>query len=80
MINPVPDKALHQKLTQRLGRTGTGSQSRISIQVLRGDVTLSGTLQYEMQRRPIVRAATSVQGVRCVRDQMQVEVKQRKWS
>ena len=45
-----------------------------------GDVTLSGTLQYEMQRQPNVMAASSVAGVRRVVDQMRVEVKERKWS
>lgn len=80
MVNPIPDSALHQKVTQRVARTGTGSQSLVSIEVLSGDVTLSGTLQYEMQRQSIVKAATSVAGVGRVVDHMRVEVKERKWS
>ena len=60
-------------MNQRLQRVGTGGKTRVTAAVRRGDVTLSGTLQYEMQRRNYVRAVTSVSGVRRVVDQMQVE-------
>ena len=58
--------------------TGTGSQSRVKISVSRGDVTLKGTIQYEMQRHNIMRpAANRVAGVRRVIDQLTVEAKRK---
>ena len=46
----VPDKTIERKVTQRLGRAGLGSQSRITVVVRNGQVTMSGTLQYDTQR------------------------------
>jgi len=62
--NAVPDKTLLQKVSQRLMRLGSSSHHRCTAVVTGGDVTLTGTLQFEMQRKPLVRAATSVAGVR----------------
>jgi osmotically-inducible protein OsmY len=78
MANEVNDKSLLQKVNQRLGRAGSGGKNRIVATVRRGDVTLSGVLQYEIQRRNVVRAASSVAGVRRVIDQMKVEPKKPK--
>jgi osmotically-inducible protein OsmY len=75
----VPDKRLLQKVEQRVSRTGLGSQSKISVQIRNGDVTLSGVLQYETQRRPVLRAARGVDGVRRIVDQLQVKAPRRKW-
>jgi osmotically-inducible protein OsmY len=66
--NDVPDKALQQTVNRRLDRTGTGSRSRVSATVQRGTVTLSGTLQYENQRSPIVKAIRNIAGVQNVID------------
>ena len=75
----VPDKQLTQKVQQRLSRAGVGSQSAISVQVRNGDVTLSGSLQYEIQRRAVVHAARGITGVRRVVDQLQLKPAARKW-
>jgi osmotically-inducible protein OsmY len=72
MMNETNDRSLLQKVNQRLARTASGGKTRVSAAVRKGDVTLSGTLQYEIQRRNFVRAVTSVPGVRRVVDQMQV--------
>ena len=77
--NAVPDKAILQKVNQRVQVTGTGSQSKVTVNVRGGDVTVGGTIQYEMQRRNILKAAGRVAGVRRVIDQMQVEKKKRTW-
>jgi len=69
----VPDKTIVQKINQRLARAGLGSGSRVTVTVRGGQVTLSGTLQYEIQRRPTLRAVDGVEGVRGVADQMQVK-------
>jgi osmotically-inducible protein OsmY len=75
----VPDKRVSQKVQQRLSRTGLGSQSKITVQIRNGDVTISGALQYETQRRPVVQAIRSVEGVRRVVDQLQVKAVDKKW-
>ena len=70
MFNETNDKTLLQQVNKRLMRTGTGGTTRVTASVRRGDVTLTGTLQYEIQRKTLIRAATSVGGVRRVVDQM----------
>jgi len=69
------DKALLKDVNKRLMRTGT--QTKITASVIGGRVTLTGTLQYEHQRRNILRSATYVNGVRTVVDQMTVQPKKR---
>jgi osmotically-inducible protein OsmY len=73
----VSDKTLQQQVNQKLSRTGTGGQSRVSSSVAKGTVTLAGSLQYEAQRRPIVKAVSSVAGVKRVVDQMRFEPRKR---
>jgi hypothetical protein len=73
--NQVSDKDLLKSVNQRLARTGTASQSKVNVTVQQGTVTLTGTLQYAIQRIPIVKAVTRVVGVRRVVDQMQLIVK-----
>ena len=73
MMNQTDDRVLLQKVNQRLQRTGTGGKTRVTASVRKGDVTLTGTLQYEIQRRNFLRAATSTPGVRRVIDQMVVQ-------
>jgi osmotically-inducible protein OsmY len=69
----IPDRELMRTITQRLSRTGTGS--RIAAAVQHGTVTLSGNLQYAAQRIPIVKAASMIEGVRQVIDNMKFEQK-----
>jgi osmotically-inducible protein OsmY len=68
----VSDKVLLNTVNQRLSRTGGSSRSKVSAAVRNGEVTLSGTLQYEMQRRPIVHALNCVEGVRRVIDNLKI--------
>ena len=75
--NQVPDKTLMRQVNQRLSRASTGSRSRIVVTIKRGDVTLSGFIRYENQRRPAIRAVTAVAGVRRVIDQLKVEAMKR---
>jgi osmotically-inducible protein OsmY len=75
--NQVPDKDLLKQVNQRLTRTGTGSQSRVMVAVQQGTVTLTGTLQYAIQRSPIVKAVARVAGVSRVVDQMTLVEKKR---
>jgi osmotically-inducible protein OsmY len=73
--NGISDRALLDTVNQRIARTGTGSQTRLQATVRQGTVTLTGTLQYERQRTPILKATRNVSGVRNVIDQLVVAKK-----
>lgn len=76
-MQSVPDKSVLQKVNQKLSRMG-GAQGKVNASVTRGDVTLSGTIQYEMQRASIIKVATSVPGVRRVIDQLKLRPKEKR--
>jgi osmotically-inducible protein OsmY len=78
MKNGADDKTLLKQVNQRLMRVGTGGKTRVTATVSRGDVTLSGVIQHEMQRRTLVRAAASAPGIRRVIDQLKLEVQKPK--
>jgi hypothetical protein len=65
----VTDKALLKAVTQRLTR-GAGSSSRVSATVQSGTVTLTGKLQFDAQRGPLLKLVARVPGVRRVNDQL----------
>ena len=73
--NRPNDKTVLKDVNKRLMRMGT--QSKVTASVRSGAVTLTGTLQFENQRRVMIRAANQVSGVRNVVDQMTVKPKQR---
>lgn len=68
--NQVSDKDLLKAVNQRLMRSGSGSQMRVTATVLKGMVTLTGSLQYAVQRNPIMKAVQSVPGISRIIDQM----------
>jgi osmotically-inducible protein OsmY len=72
----VADKDLLKIVNQRLSRMGGGTEAQLVASVQQGTVTLSGMLQYENQRVPIVRAVGNIPGVHRVVDQLQVGLKQ----
>lgn len=71
----VPDKSLLRDVNKKLMRTGT--QTKVTASINGGYVTLTGVLQYENQRRILLRAANQVPGVRQVFDRMTVQPKKR---
>ena len=73
--NAIPDKTLLRDVNKKLLRAGT--QTKVTASVNGGCLTLTGTLQYEIQRRPILRAVNQVSGVRRVVDQMTLKAKKR---
>ena len=68
----VPDKALIKTVNQRLVRTGTG---KVTASAQRGVITLTGQLQYDNQRTPILKAVRNIAGVKQVIDQLQAPPK-----
>jgi len=75
----VPDKRIIQQVNKRLARTGV-SQCKISVSARNGYVTLSGTIQFEYQRKAMIRAAQGVEGVRQVVDQLTVVSRRTRWA
>ena len=69
--NQIPDKTLLKAVNKKLMRTGI--QAKIAASVKGGCVLLTGALQYENQRRTVVRAANQVSGVRNITDQMTIQ-------
>ena len=78
--NQIPDKTVLKQVVQKLMRSGTGSRSRVTAAVRNGDLTLTGTLQYEHERRCVVKAISSISGIRRVIDQMRLVPKKKVWA
>ncbi len=74
----VPDKDLLRQINHRLLKTSLGT-CQVHVQVHNADVTLSGTLEYMNQRKAILRAVRSVDGIRRVVDTMIVKPALTKW-
>jgi hypothetical protein len=72
-MNKMPDATLVQKVTRQLSNHGMQSPCHIAVIVRKGDVTLSGTIQYEYQRIAAIHAARGIDGVRHVVDHLQVQ-------
>ncbi len=69
----TPDKVL-LKVNQRLVRASWGLVARFAT-VRNGQVTLAGTLQRDNQRRAVLRAASGIDGVKQVVDQLKVQIR-----
>jgi osmotically-inducible protein OsmY len=67
--NQVSDKELSKTVGKRLQR---GGGSGVTADIQRGTVTLKGRIQYESQRRPLLKIVTAIAGVRHVIDQLQL--------
>ena len=72
--NANSDKALQKLVDRRLQRSGGGGSGLRAV-VMHGSVTLSGSLKYESQRMPLLKALRGVSGVRSVLDQMKAPPK-----
>lgn len=69
---PVADPAITQKVMQQLSARGLRTPCRINVQTRKGEVTLSGSVQYPHQRDAAIAAIRSVDGIRKVHDQIKV--------
>lgn len=67
------DRLILQRVNHQLSSRGIRNPCHVEASIKNGDVTLGGTLQYEHQRRTAIQAATGVNGVRRVTDQMRVK-------
>ena len=68
----VPDRQIVQKVTVQLPARGIRPPCNVRVHVRDGTVTLSGTIEFEMQRKAAIHAATGVNGVQRVVDHLTV--------
>jgi hypothetical protein len=74
-MNKMPDATLVQQVTRQLSNRGMQSPCHIAVNARKGEVTLSGTIQYEHQRIAALHAVRGIDGVRHVVDHLQVQAK-----
>jgi osmotically-inducible protein OsmY len=65
---PIPDSRIINNITRRLASCGVRAPSRVAVACVGGQVTLSGSLQHEHMRHPVLRAVRGAEGVRNVID------------
>ena len=67
------DQVITQHVTNKLAKGGISSPCRVVVQTKNGEVTLSGTVQYNHQKGAATKAASGIAGVRRVIDHMSVK-------
>jgi len=68
----VKDTVISQKVKEKLSGAGIRAPSHVAAVSSNGQVTVSGSIQYEHQRAVAIRAIRGVTGVQHVVDQMRV--------
>ena len=71
---PIQDKTITRQVQGKLASRGLNSPCRIEVATAKGEVTLTGNVQYAQQKTNAVQAATAVSGVRRVVDRLTVKV------
>ena len=66
----ISDPKIAQHVTQRLANRGIRSPSHINVTSSGGQVTLSGSIQYQHQRQAALQTARGVEGVKGVVDML----------
>jgi osmotically-inducible protein OsmY len=72
-ITPVQDKTITRQVQDRIAGRGLKSPCRIEVQTSKGQVTLTGSVQYLQQKACAVSAASAISGVRHVIDRLIVK-------
>ena len=68
----VKDNVISQKVKEKLSGAGIRAPSQVTVVSTNGQVTVSGSIQYEHQRPIALRAIRGVAGVQRVVDQMRL--------
>lgn len=69
-ITPVQDRTITRQVQGRIAGRGLASPCHISVETRKGEVTLSGSVQYAHQKSTAVQAANGISGVRRVFDRL----------
>jgi osmotically-inducible protein OsmY len=72
-ITPVQDRTITRQVQGKLAGRGLNSPCRIAVQTSKGEVTLSGSVQYLQQKASAIQAAIGISGVRHVFDRLIVK-------
>ncbi len=72
-ITPVSDKSITRQVSGKIAQRGLNAPCRILVDTLKGQVTLSGTVQYAHQKLTAVQAASGISGVRRIIDKLTVK-------
>jgi osmotically-inducible protein OsmY len=75
----VSDNSITQRIGQQLCNQGVRPPCHVTAVTSKGNVTLSGTIQYEHQRRMVLHATRAVVGVQRVVDLLRVIPKMQHW-
>ena len=73
-ITPVQDKTITRQAQNKLAGRGLNSPCRITVETVKGEVTLSGTVHHAQQKSTAVQAVNGISGVRRVVDRLIVKV------
>jgi osmotically-inducible protein OsmY len=76
----VRDSTISQRVSEQLANCGIRAPCRITAVTNKGNVTLTGMIQYEYQRRTVMRSTSAIEGVRGVVDRMQVIPPTQHWN
>jgi osmotically-inducible protein OsmY len=72
-ITPVQDSTITRQVQGKIAGHGLGSPCRVAVATAKGQVTLTGTVQYPHQKTAAVQAANGIAGVRRVVDRLTVK-------
>ncbi len=68
----IKDSVISQKVKEKISSAGLRAPCQVAVVSANGQVTVSGSIQYEHQRPLALRAIRGVAGVQRVVDQMRV--------
>ncbi len=72
-ITPVQDKTITRQVQGKLAGRGLGAPCKIAVETAKGQVTLTGTVQYTQQKNTAVQACNQISGVKRVVDRLSVK-------
>jgi osmotically-inducible protein OsmY len=70
--NLIPDARISERVSQLIAGRGLRAPCRVTVKTLKGEVTLSGTVQYSHQKAAAVQVSKGSPGVRRVIDRLTV--------
>jgi osmotically-inducible protein OsmY len=73
MATPIQDKSITRQVQGKIASRGLNSPCRITVETVKGEVTLTGSVQYAQQKSAAVQAASSISGARRIVDRLVVK-------
>ena len=72
-ITPVQDKTITRQVMGKLAGRGLNPPCRVAVDTIKGQVTLTGTVQYAHQKTTASQVANGISGVKRVVDKLVVK-------